>query len=91
MAKVRYYQLVEFFTPFPHYRIHEAVMDTNLLVPDWVGSYTIATYNTYHEAVMEWGKKEKKWSGLVDIIDENEYNELVDETDKEKEEELELD
>lgn len=89
--KRRYLQLVEHGSPFPHYAIHEALMNSDESEPYWVGSKPVRKYDNYAVAVEAWGKLEKR-SGEVDILHIDEIQELIDRVDySDNEEELNFD
>lgn len=89
--KRKYLQLIEHTLPFPHYAIHEALMEDGETFPYWVGSKPIKKYDTYHNAVDAWASMERR-SGEVDILHADDIEEITDRVDySENEEELNFD
>jgi hypothetical protein len=86
--KRKYFQLVEHSEPWPHYAVHEALIDDNEILPYWVGSKPIRKYAEYAEAMDAWCKMEPK-SAYMDIYAIEDVEELFDRIDySENEEEL---
>lgn len=80
MMKRKYLQLVEHSLPFPHYAIHEALMEDGEVFPYWVGSKPLSKYDDYFDAVDAWASMEHK-SGEVDIFHFDDVEELMDKVD----------
>lgn len=79
--KKKYLQLVEHSDPFPHYAMHEALIEKNQTVPYWIGSKPLRRYDNYEDAIVDWGKKEREFSAYLDILHYDDIENLIDKVD----------
>lgn len=89
--KRKYIQLVEHATPWPHYCLHEALLEDDEVAPYWVGSKPLARYDNYTDAITAWGKRDKKASSRMDILHFDEVESIMDKVEYTDETEINFD